>query len=518
MIEQEEKRKRGRPRKNPIEKVDQTTPPVKRGRGRPRKSESAVALTAAGDSKNKKSAQDLEYKPVNAWDNPVFTKNNIMAFSENYKIFMNKAKTEREFIKESVALAKQYKFINIDESGDKKLKPGDKVYRVLKDKLMLLAVIGKKPAEEGTRIVGAHVDTPRIDIKQNPLYESTDMVFFKTHYYGGIKKYQWLAIPLALHGLIVKADGTTVEVNIGEDENDPVFTITDLLPHLAKEQYEKKLNEAFQGEHMNVLLGSEPIEDKDAKERFKKNILNLLNEKYGIVEEDLISSELQVVPAFKARDIGIDRSMVGAYGHDDRVCAYTALMAALETENPEYTAICYLTDKEEIGSVGNTGAESRALENFIAELCFRTTDGQYNDLLVRMSLDRSKMLSADVNAAVDPNYEGTHDKMNAGYLGKGIAIMKYSGSRGKAGASDASAEYLGEIRRLFNENSIPWHITELGAVDKGGGGTIAMMIANLGVDVIDVGVPLLSMHAPYEVASKADIFAAYQGYRVFFGK
>lgn len=519
MIIQEEKRRRGRPRKNPIDNDIKADLPVKRGRGRPRKSLAADVSAAADDpGNNKKASQDLTYKPINAWDNSKFNKRDITAFCENYKAFMNTAKTEREFIRESVALAKKNKFLNIDELGDKKLKPGDRVYRVIRDKLLLLAVIGQKPAEEGTRIVGAHVDSPRIDIKQNPLYESTDMVFFKTHYYGGIKKYQWLAIPLALHGVIVKADGTSVGINIGEDENDPVFTITDLLPHLSKEQYEKKLNEAFQGEHMNVLLGSEPLENKEEKDRFKKNILKLLNEKYGIVEEDLVSSELQVVPAFKARDVGIDRSMVGAYGHDDRVCAYTALMAALETKDPEYTAICYLTDKEEIGSVGNTGAESRALENFIAELCYRTTDGQYNDLLMRKSLDRSKMLSADVNAAVDPNYEGTHDKMNAGYLGKGIAIMKYSGSRGKSGASDAHAEYLGEIRRLFNENNIPWHITELGAVDKGGGGTIAMMIANLGVDVIDVGVPLLSMHAPYEVASKADIYAAYQGYRVFFGK
>ncbi len=519
MAEQSDaKRRRGRPKKNTIENAPQTTTSVKRGRGRPKKSQAGVVAASVSNESNKKVPQDLAYKPINAWDNEKFTKRDIMSFSENYKAFMNKAKTEREFIKESVALAKQNNFINIDEIGNKTLKPGDKVYRVVKGKLILLAVIGKKPVEDGTRIVGAHVDSPRIDIKQNPLYESTDMVFFKTHYYGGIKKYQWVAIPLALHGVIVKADGTTVEVNIGEDEKDPVFTITDLLPHLAKDQYEKKLNEAFQGENMNVLLGSEPLEDKEEKERFKKNILKLLNEKYGIVEEDLVSSELQVVPAFKARDIGIDRSMVGAYAHDDRICAYPSLVALLETKNPEYTAICYLTDKEEIGSVGNTGAESRALENFIAELCALTTKGQYSDLLVRLSLDRSKMLSADVNAAFDPNYEGTHDKMNAGYLGKGIAIMKYSGSRGKSGASDASAEYLGEIRRLFNENNIPWHITELGAVDKGGGGTIAMMIANLGVDVIDVGVPILSMHAPYEVASKADIYAAYRGYRVFFGR
>lgn len=465
-------------------------------------------------SDQKNNIDQLTYKTTNVWDSG-FAKKDIMDFSEKYKLFLDKAKTEREFVKESVILAEQKGFKNIDELDVSKLNPGDKVYRVVKNKLMLLAVIGKKPAEEGVRIVGAHVDAPRFDIKPNPLYESTDMVFLKTHYYGGIKKYQWVAIPLALHGVIVKADGTVVEVNVGEDENDPVFTITDLLPHLAKDQYEKKLNEAFKAEDMNALIGSEPLEDKDIKERFKKNILALLNQKYGIVEEDLISSELELVPAFKARDVGFDQSMVGAYGQDDRVCAYPALIAITEITDPEYTAVCYLTDKEEIGSVGNTGAESMALENFIADLCAMTTNGQYSDRLVRNSLSRSKMLSADVNAAFDPNYEGTHDKMNAGYLGKGVAILKYSGSRGKSGASDASAEFLNEVRRLLNENNIPWHITELGAVDKGGGGTIAMMIANLGVDVIDVGVPLLSMHSPFEIASKADIYATYKAYHVF---
>jgi len=511
-----EKRRRGRPRKNPVEAETPIVQEVKRGRGRPKKAQSSVIE----DKKPAEStgSKELNYKAINAWDNQNFDRNSIMSFCEDYKSFMNKAKTEREFIKESVILARKNKFINLDEVDDMKLKPGDKVYRVFKERLMLLAVIGEKPLREGTRIVGAHVDSPRIDIKQNPLYESTDMVFFKTHYYGGIKKYQWLAIPLALHGIIVKADGTSVEVNIGEDENDPVFTITDLLPHLAKDQMEKKVTEAFKGENMNVLIGSEPVADKEEKERFKNNILNLLHEKYGIVEEDLISSELQVVPAFKARDVGIDRSMIGAYAHDDRICAYPALISILETKNPEYTAVCFLSDKEEIGSVGNTGAESRALENFIADICALTSDSGYNDRLVRTCLNNSKMLSADVNAALDPNYEGTHDKLNAGYLGKGIAIMKYSGSRGKSGASDASAEYLGEIRRLFNENNIPWHITELGAVDKGGGGTIAMMIANLGVDVIDVGVPILSMHAPFEVASKVDIYSVYRGYYVFMNK
>jgi len=517
-----EKRRRGRPKKNtvaadtPILQEVKTVQEVKRGRGRPRKAQ--PSLKEDNKPAERTGSKELNYKAINAWDNPNFNRDSIMSFCEDYKSFMNKAKTEREFIKESVTLARQNDFINLDEVDDIKLKPGDKVYRVIKERLMILAVIGKKPLKEGTRIVGAHVDSPRIDIKQNPLYESTDMVFFKTHYYGGIKKYQWLAIPLALHGIIVKADGTSVEVNIGEDENDPVFTITDLLPHLAKDQMEKKVTEAFKGENMNVLIGSEPVPDKENKERFKSNILNLLHEKYGIVEEDLISSELQVVPAFKARDVGIDRSMIGAYAHDDRICAYPALISILETKKPEYTAICFLTDKEEIGSVGNTGAESRALENFIADLCALTSDSGYTDRLVRACLNRSKMLSADVNAALDPNYEGTHDKLNAGYLGKGIAIMKYSGSRGKSGASDASAEYLGEIRRLFNENNIPWHITELGDVDKGGGGTIAMMIANLGVDVIDVGVPILSMHAPFEVASKVDIYSVYKGYYVFMNK
>lgn len=500
-----ENKKRGRPRKNLPESAAPQPATVKRGRGRPRKS--AIAEKAENISK-------LTYESVNVWDSTL-PKDEIMSFSEGYKAFLDKAKTEREFIKESIKVAEENGYKNLDALGETKLNPGDKVYRVVKGKLMLLSVIGKKPVREGTRIVGAHVDCPRIDIKQNPLYESTEMVFLKTHYYGGIKKYQWVAIPLAIHGVIVKADGSVVEVNIGEDENDPVFTITDLLPHLAKDQYEKKLNEAFQGEHMNALIGSQPLGNKEEKDRFKKNILALLNRKYGIVEEDLISSELELVPAFKARDVGIDRSMVGAYGQDDRVCAYPALMSVMKITNPEYTTICYLTDKEEIGSVGNTGAESRALENYIADLCAFTTDGQYNDRLMRAALDNSKMLSADVNAAYDPNYEGTHDKLNAGYLGKGVAILKFSGSRGKSGASDAHAEYLGEIRKLFNENNIPWHITELGAVDKGGGGTIAMMIANLGVDVIDVGVPVLSMHSPFEIASKADIYSVYKGYCVF---
>lgn len=502
----DEKRKRGRPRKNPETVAAAADKPARR-RGRPPKNKTAEA----------NSADYLIYKTENAWDNHSMNEREIEKFCKGYKAFLNKAKTEREFVREAEQLAISNGFVDLDKVLESKtpLNPGDKVYRIVKKKLMMLAVIGQKSCEAGTRIVGAHIDSPRMDIKQNPLYESTDMVFMKTHYYGGLKKYQWLTIPLALHGTIVKADGSVIDVCIGEDEDDPVFVITDLLPHLAKDQMEKKLNVAFRGEAMNVLAGSRPDPDKDAKNRFKLHILKLLNEKYGITEEDFVSSELEMVPAFKAQDLGFDRSMIGSYGQDDRVCAYPALMAILDTKNPEYTAVCVLTDKEEIGSVGNTGAQSRAMENFLADLCALTTQEGYTDRLLRSCLDKSKMLSADVNAALDPNFEDTHDKMNAAYLGKGLAVMKFSGSRGKSGASDAHAELVGEIRRLFNENSIPWHTTELGAVDKGGGGTIAMMIANLGVDVLDVGVPVLSMHSPFEVVSKVDVYAAYKGYNVF---
>lgn len=507
----EEKRRRGRPRKNPVTPAVADAPVKTARRGRPSKKKADAGKGLAEINKK------LAYKVENAWDNASFSNDKIQKFGEGYKRFLDRAKTEREFIREAEALAVENGFRDLDAiiGNNEKLLPGDKVYRIVKKKLMLLSVIGRKPCEEGTKILGAHVDAPRFDIKQNPLYESTDMVFLKTHYYGGVKKYQWLAIPLALHGVVVKADGSVVEINIGEDDKDPVFTMTDLLPHLAKDQMEKKLTDAFKGEDMNVLFGSRPIADKEAKERFKANILNLLYEKYGIIEEDFISAELEIVPAFKARDLGLDRSMIGAYGHDDRVCAYPALMAILGAAKPEYTAVCVLTDKEEIGSVGNTGAQSRAFEDFLADLCALTTDKGYSDLMLRSCMQRSRMLSADVNAALDPNYEGTHDKLNAGYLGKGLAILKFSGSRGKSGASDANAEFVGEVRRLFNENKIPWHITELGAVDKGGGGTIAMMLANLGIDVLDVGVPVLSMHAPFEVVSKVDVYSAFRGYSVF---
>jgi aspartyl aminopeptidase len=469
-------------------------------------------------SKGQKLLDKLTYNSKNAWE-VIPDRELIFSFCDGYKAFLDKAKTERTYVREAVQEAEKLGFEDLDMmiAEGLPINPGDKVYRVVRNKAVIFAVIGKQPVEKGTRMVGAHVDCPRLDIKQNPLYENTEMAFLKTHYYGGIKKYQWLTIPLALHGVILKKDGSVVDICIGEDQGDPVFTITDLLPHLAKDQMQKKLHEAISGEGMNALSGSIPYDDKEVKDKVKLNILNLLNEKYDITEEDLISSELELVPAFKAKDVGFDRSMIGAYGQDDRVCAYTGMMALFDVKDPDYTAICVLTDKEEIGSVGNTGAESRFLEDFLADLCDMTTDN-YSDILLRRCLNNSVMLSADVNAALDPNFEGTHDKFNAAYLGKGLAILKFSGARGKSGASDAHAEVVSRIRKLFNDNDIPWHTTELGAIDKGGGGTIAQFIANLGVDVIDCGVPVLSMHSPFEITSKADVYAAYKGYKAFLKK
>lgn len=469
-------------------------------------------------SRGQKLIEKLEYKSANAWEK-IPDREKVFQFCEGYKDFLNKAKTEREYVKESVLLAEKAGFVNLDKiiADELELTPGDKVYRVIKNKAIVFAVIGKKPLEKGTRMLGAHIDSPRLDLKQTPVFENTDMVFLKTHYYGGIKKYQWVTIPLSLHGVIIRKDGTILEINIGESEDDPVFTITDLLPHLAKEQFEKKLGEAFTGEGLNALAGSIPYDDKDVKEKVKLNILNILHDKYDITEEDLLSAELELVPAFKAKDIGFDRGMIGSYGQDDRVCAYTAMMAIFDVDDPEYTSVCVLTDKEEIGSVGNTGAESRFLEDFLADLCYLTTK-DYSDIVLRRCLNNSAMLSADVNAGFDPNYEGTHDKLNAAYMGKGIAVLKYAGARGKAGASDAHAEMFAKIRKLFNENDVPWHSTELGAVDKGGGGTISRYIANLGIDVLDCGAPVLSMHSPFEVTSKIDVYASYKGYKVFLKK
>lgn len=461
--------------------------------------------------------KQLSYKNSNVWDK--LSEDEIketFAFCEDYKSFLNTSKTEREFVEAAEKLVKDRGYINIDEviTSGKKIIPGTKVYRINKNKTMALAIVGTTPLEKGINLVGAHIDSPRIDLKPNPMYEASDMVFFKTHYYGGIKKYQWVTIPLSVHGVLVRKDGSIVNMVVGEDSNDPVFTITDLLPHLASDQMQKKMSEAITGEGLNILTGSIPFKDDKVKDKVKLNILKLLNDKYGIVEEDFLSAEIEFVPAFKAADVGFDKSMIGAYGQDDRVCAYTTLRSILELDAVKRTAVCVLSDKEEIGSVGNTGAQSSFLENFLADLINLSTDN-YNDILLRRCLDNSKMLSADVNAAIDPTFEGVYDKNNSSYLGKGIVLQKYTGVRGKAGASDANAEFVGHVRKLFNDNNIIWQAAELGKVDQGGGGTIAQFIANIGVDVIDCGVAVLSMHSPFEITSKADVYMAFKGYKTF---
>ena len=437
-------------------------------------------------------------------------------FTEEYKHFLDISKTEREFTANSEKLAANAGFIALDEliKSNKKAKPGTKVYHINRKKSAVFAVIGNKPLEDGVNILGSHIDSPRIDLKQNPLYQDTELAYFKTHYYGGLKKYQWLTIPLAIHGIVIKGDGTPVEIVIGEKDDDPVFNITDLLPHLAREQMQKKMSEAITGEGLNLLLGSIPYKDEKVKDKVKLNILNILNKRYGIVEEDFQSAELEIVPAQRARDVGFDKSLVGGYGQDDRVCAYPALKAVLDISIPERTAVCLLTDKEEIGSMGNTGAQSNLLSDFLANLVALTTS-DYSDLKVRSCLSKSKMLSADVNAAVDPNYDNVYEKRNATYLGRGIVLQKYTGSRGKYDASDASAEFVGEVRKLFNDNNISWQTGELGKVDEGGGGTIAQYAANLGIDVLDCGIAVLSMHSPFEITSKVDIYTTYKAYKIF---
>ncbi|MCX7709662.1 MAG: aminopeptidase [Clostridia bacterium] len=471
---------------------------------------------------NKTEGQLLEEKLIyttkNAWEkSKEDEKKEAFQFCEGYKSFLDRAKTEREFAEEAekIAITNGYKSLDEIIETNQRLVPGMKVYRVNRGKSMILAVIGSNPLELGVNITGAHIDSPRIDLKQNPLYEDTGLVLLKTHYYGGIKKYQWVAIPLALHGVVIKSNGDKVNIKIGEDEGDPVFTISDLLPHLAQDQMQKKMSDAITGEGLNLLFGSIPYDDEKVKRKVKLNVLNLLSQKYGIVEEDFVSAELEIVPAFKAKDVGLDRGLVGAYGQDDRVCAYAALKAILELQNVQKTSICVLTDKEEIGSVGNTGAESVLFENFVADLCDLSSE-KYTDIMLRRCLNNSKMLSADVNPGVDPNYEGVQDKRNASFLGKGLVMQKYTGVRGKVGGSDANAEFVGELRKLFNEHGILWQSAELGKVDQGGGGTIALYLANMGVEVIDCGVAILSMHSPFEVTSKIDIFISYKAYKLFY--
>ena len=438
-------------------------------------------------------------------------RNKIEDISTKYMNFLNRAKTEREFIKRARELANNNGYRDIMEFET--LKPGDKIYFVNREKSMYLAIIGENSIENGIHIIGSHVDSPRLDLKPNPLYEDTGFAYFKTHYYGGIKKYQWTAIPLSIHGVIAKTNGEKVEINIGEDEADPIFTITDLLPHLAQEQMEKKLKNGIDGEDLNLLVGSMPYNDAKGTDRVKLNILNLLNQKYGITEEDLTSAEIELVPAFKARTLGLDGSMIAAYGQDDKVCAYTSLQAMMELDNVKNTAVCILSDKEEIGSMGNTGMESHMFDFFISEILNKLGVNRPN--LLDKVFCFSKMLSSDVDAGFDPIYASVSDKLNAGFLGNGISLNKYTGARGKSGASDANAEYVAWVRNILEKNDIRYQVAELGKVDVGGGGTIAYIIANKGADVIDCGVPVLSMHAPYEVTSKYDVYSAYETYKAF---
>lgn len=428
-------------------------------------------------------------------------------FSVGYKDYLNKAKTERENVSFVLKEAQKQGFVQFDKNH--KYNPGDKVFVVNRECVIALAVIGKQGVKNGVNLSIAHIDAPRLDLKPNPVIETNDFAMFKTHYYGGIKKYQWTAIPLSLHGRIVKNDGTYVDVSIGEDENEPCFCITDLLPHLAREQMGKKMSEAIKGEDLNVMIGSMPFKDDEGSELVKLNILKILNEKYGITEEDFISSDLELVPAMKSRDIGFDRSMIGGYAHDDRSCAYPSFRAIFDCKVPEKTAVVVLTDKEETGSDGNTGMQCRFVEYFIADLA--DLDG----VKCRDVLSKSKCLSADVNAAYDPTYPNCYEIANTSFINRGVVVEKYTGSGGKYGTSEASAEFTGEIRRLLNNNNVIWQSGELGKVDTGGGGTIAKYIANLNVDVIDIGVPVLSMHAPFEVISKIDLYMTYKAVLTF---
>lgn len=429
------------------------------------------------------------------------------AFCEDYKKFLDRAKTEREAAAVAVEMLKAKGYV--EYVPGMKLNPGDKIYKNNRDKAVVMAIIGTEPIRSGVRLCAAHIDSPRLDLKQNPLYEDSEMALFKTHYYGGIKKYQWTAMPLALHGVIVKSDNSKITVSIGEDEGDPVFCVTDLLPHLGTDQMKRTLAQGIKGEELNIVIGSRPFRDDEGSELIKLNILSILFEKYGITESDFISAELEAVPAFKARDIGFDRSMIGSYGHDDRVCAYTAFAATLDCENPKHTVVTVLTDKEETGSDGNTGLCSSYLEYFIADLA---EDLGSNG---RTVLSASQCLSADVNAAFDPTFPEVMERNNCAYINKGVCVTKFTGARGKSGTSDASAEFVGRVRNLLDSNNVIWQTGELGKVDMGGGGTVAAYIANLDVDTIDVGVPVLSMHAPFEIVSKIDVYSAYRAFSVF---
>ncbi len=427
------------------------------------------------------------------------------SFCEGYMKFLDACKTEREAVVYTKALAEKEGFKPFDPKAS--YKAGDKVYYDNRGKALILCVFGTEGLENGAKIVASHIDSPRLDLKPNPLYEDADLALFKTHYYGGIKKYQWTAIPLSLHGIIFRKDGSSVTVRLGDEDGDPRFVVTDLLPHLDK--HSKNIEDAIKGEDLNILVGSRPFCSDKCSESVKLNIMKILNEKYGIVEADFLSAELELVPAFNAVDVGFDRSMIGSYGHDDRVCAYPSIMAAFAANAPKYTSVTVITDKEETGSDGNTGLHSAYLKHFIADIA--KTQG----LCGRDVLRASECLSADVNAGFDPTYPSVHDKLNAAFLNKGIVVTKYTGSRGKSSTNDANAEFMSKIRTLFDNEKVAWQTGELGKVDEGGGGTVAKYVANLGVEVVDVGVPVLSMHAPFEVVAKLDVYMAYKGFKAF---
>ena len=455
----------------------------------------------------KQYAEQLLYKPEYAADKQPDVKEKAAAFAEGYKNFLDHAKTEREAAatSEQMLLAAGYKPFE----PKKTYAPGEKIYFIQEHKAVVAATIGQKPFEDGFRLVIAHIDSPRLDLRPNPLYESDHLSYFKTHYYGGIRKYQWGTMPLAIHGVFTRTDGSSVSFSVGEDENDPVFCITDLLPHLGAEQNDRKLSDGIKAEELNVLIGSDAVEEEDVKEAVKLNTLILLHEKYGITERDFTRAEIEVVPAHKARDVGFDRSMVGGYGHDDRVDAYPALMAEIETKNPVRTTVCVLTDKEEIGSDGVTGMQSMYVFHFMQLLC--RAAGQ-DDII---AFQNSVCLSADVTAAYDPSWAGAFEPKNGTYAGRGVAFFKYTGSRGKSSASDANAELVGDITHLLDANNVAWQIGELGRLDLGGGGTIAKYVANRGIPVLDIGVPVLSMHSPFEVIHKTDLYMAYRTFSLF---
>ncbi len=467
------------------------------------------------EEQEKKDLKDLEkklkFQGKLAWDRMSNEeRQEAIKFAEGYKKFLDRAKTEREAVEEIKKNAQAAGFLD----GYGKIR-GNKLFFINKEKTIALAVIGQAPLKEGLRIIVSHIDSPRIDLKQNPLYEDTDLAMLRTHYYGGIKKYQWVTIPLALHGVVVKGDGGKINIKIGEELDEPVFVINDLLPHLSgKVQDQKKMAEAIEGEKLTALAGSLPFPDEEAKERVKLRVMELLHQKYGLVEEDFTSAELELVPAAPARDVGFDGSLIGAYGQDDRASAYTSLRATLDLSSPPRSALTLFVDKEEIGSEGNTGARSFFIEE-VVRLLIEHWGEKPTDNLVKTILARSQAISADVESALDPNYPEVHEKQNAGKIGYGVCLEKFTGHRGKSGASDARAEYVGEIRRIFNAHNVVWQMTEIGKVDEGGGGTVAKYLAVYGMDIIDCGVPVLSMHSPFEVTSKADIYQAYKAYKAF---